>query len=549
MSQKSSRYKNTNKNINTKNISSNIQNEELSQDELYDVLEFARRVYSGNITPNVYTPELTNARMKDLNLNPLSATETNIETALKDPKNNERQLIGYSEFFYLTSMIYKRMLGYIAQMPSFDYTVTCINAKKEDYKSEKYQKDMDAVYGFLDKFDVKKEFKQIMDQLLLNETYYGVLRDESTDKFAFQQLPNDYCKLTGRCEYSLLFDFNMIYFFSQVGVDLRSFPRIFTEYYNRVLDMKNNGYLPSSTLDKRTGEWVYWVQTSPEDGMFAFKFNIGNVTSIPYFAPLFSDVVLAPLMRNLQKNVNILKAQKILVGLIPLLKDPKSGSVKDAVAIEATTLGNFLGLLKAGLHESVKVGGVPFSDLKEIDFDTTNTNIMDDYTKTTSAMSGINSRLIFANDKMSNAETQASIDVDEYLTLHIYNQFNQCMDFQINKLTENFKFKFKFQGTEFKSNRQFRLDNAIKLAEHGVVLYQQIAASIGIEPHDFIRQLEEGQAMGFVDLLTPMISMYQTNGNESIDKGGRERKSDNELTDSGSATRDNGSNLGRGGKI
>jgi hypothetical protein len=35
-------------------------------------------------------------------------------------------------------------------------------------------------------------------------------------------------------------------------------------------------------------------------------------------------VVLAPLYRNLQKNINILKAQKIVVGLIPYLKDVKS---------------------------------------------------------------------------------------------------------------------------------------------------------------------------------------------------------------------------------
>jgi hypothetical protein len=264
---------------------------------------------------------------------------------------------------------------------------------------------------------------------------------------------------------------------------------------------------------------------------------------------MFSDVVLAPMMRNLQKNVNIFKSQKLLVGLIPLLKDAKGGSVKDAIAIEASTLGKFLGLLKSGLHESVKIGGVPFSDLKEIDFDTTNTNIMDEYTKTTSAMSGINSRLIFANDKMSNSETQASINVDEYLTLQVYNQFNQFMDYQINKRTSSFKFKFKFEGTEFQANRQFRLDNALKLADKGIVLPQKIAASIGMDIADFYRQLEDGQAMGFVDMLTPMLNVNTMNTGDKTDKGGRERKSDNELTDSGEAGRDAGSNIGRGGKI
>ena len=521
-------------------------NEQLSEQELYDVLEFAKNVYGGNIIPNIYTPELVNARMKDLNLNPLTATETNIEMALKDPKNHETQLIGYSEFFSLTSMIYKRLTGYMSQMASFDYTFTCLNATKEDYKSKKYKKDLQIVYDFLDKFDVKREFKKIMTQLLEKEIYYGVLRDDSESKYIFQELPYSYCKLTGRSEYSLLFDFNMQYFFSQSGVDLNMFPDIFKDYYNRIVELKNNGYNPSASLDKRTGEWIYWVQTSPQDNMFAFKFNTESVTAVPYLSPLFSDIVLAPMMRNLQKNVNILKAQKILVGLIPLLKDSKGGSVRDAVAIEPGTLGKFLGLLKAGLHESIKVGGVPFSDLKEIDFDTTNTNILDDYSKTTAAMSGINSRLIFANDKMSNSETQASINTDEFLTLHVYNQFNQFMDYQINKRTKHFLFRFQFEGSEFQANRQFRLDNSMRLMERGLILPQKIAASIGMQPAEFIRQLEEAQASGFSDLFTPIVSMYQQSGD--VDKGGRPRE-DNSTNDNTEATKDNSSNLGRGGKL
>jgi len=386
-----------------------------------------------------------------------------------------------------------------------------------------------------------------MSQLLEKEIYYGTLRDDSDSKYIFQELPYNYCKITGRSEFSLLFDFNMQYFFNQSGVDINMFPDVFKDYYNRVLDSKRSGYNPANSIDKRTGEWVYWVQTSPEDGMFAFKFNTENVTAIPYLAPLFSDIVLAPMMRTLQKNVNILKAQKVLVGLIPLLKDSKGGSVKDAVAIEPGTLGKFLGLLKAGLHESVKIGGVPFSDVKEIDFDTTNTSILDDYAKTTASMSGINSRMVFANDKMSNMETQASINTDEFLTLHVYYQFNQFMDYQINKRTKHFKFKFLFEGSEFQTNRQFRLDNALKLSEKGITLPQKFAAAIGMEPQDFYRQLEECQAMEFTDMLTPLISVYQQSGKN--DKGGRDRKPDSELTDEGQATRDNGSNLDRGGII
>jgi hypothetical protein len=417
-------------------------------------------------------------------------------------------------------------------MPSFDYTFTCINAKQKDYESDKYKNDLDIVYKFLDAFDVKREFKKIMEDIMQHETYFGVLRDESDDKIIFQQLPYSYCKVTGRSEISpLLFDFNMIYFFNQVGISLQMFPTIFTEMYNRVVDSKNNGYNPANSLDKRTGEWVYWTQCSPLDGFFSFKFSFNNATSIPYLAPLYSDVVLHPMFRTLQKNINILRSQKVMVGLIPFLQN-KGASVKDSLAIDPVTLGNFLGLLKAGISDAIKIGGAPFSDVKTFDFDSTNPNLLEDYLKTTAAMSGVNSRLIFANDKMANFESQASLDTDRILATAIYWQFEQFLDYQINKRVKDFKFKFKFEGSDYQTNRQFRLDNALKLAAVGITLPQKIAAALGMDVADFYRQLEDCKAMGFSKMLTLLASTYTQSG------AGRPEKSVNELNDGGASAKD-----------
>ena len=115
--------------------------EMLSEQELYDVLEFARRAYNGNYS-NVFTPDLINQRMKDVNLNPLAATQEKVTDALKDPKNNEENLIGYSEFFELTSMIYKRMLYYLSNLLSFSVMdLICVNAEYDDYEKPAYKKD------------------------------------------------------------------------------------------------------------------------------------------------------------------------------------------------------------------------------------------------------------------------------------------------------------------------------------------------------------------------------------------------------------------------
>jgi len=515
--------------------------ETLSESETWDVLDFAKSI--GQMYQGVYTPDLVNQRLKDINMNPLSATSDAINSALLDPKNNEQNLIGYSEFLELNNMIYKRMIGYIGLMPSFDYTFTCTNINSpEDYKSKAYQKDSNAVYNFLDKFDVRREFKKVMKQLVRQETFHSVLRMEG-DKYVFQELPQQYCKLVSRSEWGYLFDFNM-YLFMQPGMSLDEYPPVFKKMYKRAFG--NTGttkYNPSASIDARTGSYVYWVQTSMKDDFWAWKLSPEIATEVPYLSPLFSDIVLAPMVRQLQTNKWMISAQKIAVGLIPMLKDNKSGNIKDMLSISPETLGKFMGLLKNAIGDVIRFGAAPFESIQTLDFSTSGENILEEYNKNMSASSGMNSRLLYGVDKPNAIETQASIDVDEFINLQVYHQFNLFMDYYLNKLTKKFKFKFKFEGSEFSVNKAKRLENVTSLLQYGIVLPQKIASALNMDVADFYRQLEESKAMGFVDKLTPIIMGSQLSGK---DNG---RPQTNNPTDSTLATREGGSNIEKGGSI
>ena len=376
--------------------------EMLSEQELYDVLEFARRAYNGNYS-NVFTPDLINQRMKDVNLNPLASTQEKVTDALKDPKNNEENLIGYSEFFELTSMIYKRMLYYLSNLLSFSVIdLICVNAEYDDYEKPAYKKDYEKVCDFLDKFNIKQEFSKVMRELLRTDAAFFIFRDDG-NKYILQELPQQYCKITGRWDYGLLFDFNM-YWFLQPGVDISMYPDVFKKKFNEVMYDNNGNYIPSAEIDHRNGTWVLWTQTSPEDGFFAWKLTPEISARIPYLAPLFQDVALQPLMRNLQTNKYMIEATKAMIGLIPMIKDPKGGRVKDMVAISAETAGNFLNLIKQGIGEAIKIGAAPFEDVKTLDFNVGNDNILENYTKVTAAMSGRIEALIYRNINKNSLE-------------------------------------------------------------------------------------------------------------------------------------------------
>jgi len=516
----------------------------LSESDVWSIVEFARGMsgaYNG-----ITTPDLISSRLKELTLNPLAPTEDTLNKALANPRENETLLQEFSQSFELQSQPFKRLLSFLGGFLSWDMSYTCINATYKDYSSKKYQDDLKIVFSFLDKFDYKKEFAVVVRELLRNEAYFCASRFEGT-KYVLQELPASpvFTKITGRFDFGLLFSMNL-YWLILPGIDLDMYPKFFQQKYKELWEGGGQTglrlYDPSLPPELRgQSSWVLW-QDIPIDVGWCFKLNPEIATRVPYFSPLFNDLILQALMRNLQKNINMATANRLLVGQIGILKD-STVKQKDQFNISPALLGNFLALLKSGFSEAIKVGAAPLENMQQIAFQAEN-DVYDSYLKTTLASSGVNTNLIFTSNMRPNImETQLSLNTDEQLMMALYPQFNAFLEYQINKLTKFYKFKFEFEGSSFFNNRQQRFEKAMILLDKGIVLPQKVAAAMGMSPMDFQRQLDEARATGFVDNLTPIISAFQQSPS-----AGRPPKEESDLGDSGEQTKGSGANIGRGGK-
>jgi len=516
--------------------------EEVSVNDVYNVLKFANALYSGSLGVGVFTPELINQALQNITMNPLEPTVAKVNAALRDPKANEDNLIGYSEWSELNSMIYKRVMLYFSGLLAFNFTYVCTNATtEEDYKSSKYERDLAVVAEFFDKFDHKQEFRTAMKEMLRNEAFFSVLRDD-TESFVLQELPRNRCKITGRFDKGILFDFDM-YYFLESGVALDMYPDIFTKMYNDVFGETSANpkpYIPAANLSQRTGSFVLWKQTSPQDGFTCFKFSPEIGTLVPFLSPLLADTVLQPTIRELQTNSYIQEATRILVGAVPFLKDSKA-SVKDSIALDPETLGKFLQLVKSGLPDAIKVAAAPLEDMAGIDFKGS-TDIYDSFLKSTASASGINSRLIYSFDRQNVMETKLSMNVDENIVRPIYSQMEKMLEYWINSRTKKYKFKITLEGFNTSIDKEERLDTALKLADSGIVLEQKISAAIDMSPFDLRRMMMEGKANDFVNNLTPIMKSNQLSSGVQ-DAGGRPVKSDSDLSDGGADTRADGENI------
>lgn len=558
----------------------------ISEDDVWNVVNFARAMYNNTIYGTSYlNPEIVSGRMKDITMNPMQATQDKLDSAMQTPKAHEKELQAFSQDFELRSMVYKRLISYLANMLSFDITYTS-NVKKEDYKSLKFRKDLEAVESFLDRFEYKKEFRSVIREMLRNDAYFGCFREDTGGKYILQELPSEYCKITGRWEGGFLFSFNM-YWFLQPGVFIDGYPDFFKKKYNEIFGKgKLQNYNPSLPPEYRgDSSWIYWIDIPVNFGV-CFKLSPEIATRLPYFTPVFNDLILQTLMRNLQKNMNMAAASKMIVGEVPMLNKETKATVKDSIAISPDLLGKFMALVKNAISESIKVASAPLNNISPISFETDN-EMYDSYLRTSLASTGVNSNLLFSSDIKPNAiETQLSLNTDEQMMTVLYEQFNSFMDYRINKHTKSFTFSFAFEGTDFFLNREIRFTNAMELFDKGIVLPQKIAASIGMKPAELRRHMEESSAMGFMDMLTPpsfeqqkeMTQIESENAEKQAKlnadlapavvktptsstkkpaskpasktgETGRPRKKLSQLGDEGVTTRTQGTNISRGGKV
>ena len=515
----------------------------LSEEEVkvvWDYYQFARAMQGSQYPAAMMTPMLLNQRLQDISLNPQQADQDKLDNALKDPKNNEDYLQGIGQSFEITSSVYRRLIEYLANMLSFDITYLPTNADRDDFRTQAFKKDEKRIEDFLDRFDYTSAFQTAVKQMIRNETFFCSPRFDF-ERAVLQELPsaNNWTKITGKWPYGLLFSMNM-YWFVQPGVDLDMYLPFFAESFNSFWGAdKPKTYMPSIGASMRGGSaWVYWQDIPPDVG-HVFKLSPEITTRLPHYVGLFSDLILQPLMRSLQKSISMSEATKLLTGEVPFLNNSQA-KVADQLSMTPDTLGKFLGLVQSALTSAVKAVAAPLENIEAQSFPGNN-EMYPTYLRNTLAASGVNTGLIFTSSQRPNIlESKLSLESDELFMESVYPQFNAFMDYHANKASKKFRFKFEFEGTKFSTNRENRFNTQKDLMERGIVLPQKISAAIGMRYGKMKKMMEMAKEDGFADLLVPLLRASQM---PSSDKGGRPQAEDSKISDSGAQTREQGSNI------
>lgn len=517
--------------------------EKLSAEQVEDIYKFAAGLaYAGQ---NFYSPFLSNQALQSLTTVKGIPTCVEIKKALAEINKSPDNAVNYTAFASQFDMIFKRTLYSYANALAFDLSYVCTDAyTDDDYESEAYKADKKRVENFLLNFDYKKEFYNVVLNVLRRELYFTWFRKTKPGngkkmRYALQILPQDECLLTGYWEKGYLFSMNMMYFM-QPGVDINTFDPSLKETYTRAMKANDLSYVPSAPLDERKGTYAMWADVSPKNGAWAWKFNTSDFSPVPFLAPFVKDIMRNSEVEELQYNKDLISAYGILAGGIKTYEGAKSGEHKDQFAINLKLLAQLLSLVKSGLGDSlIKVAAMPTEDNKFYQFQDYTPDMYKTQLSTTVASGSSISRVIYSSDRMSNAEVEAAMG-EVYATMKpLYSQFNNFMDYYVNQMTKKYHFKFIFNGSNYRFERSQRFDNLMKIADKGIVLPMgEFASVLGYNPVVFEKMLQESKATGWVGKYSQMmVNVNTANAGES--ENGRPPMDDTELTDSGEVSRSN----------
>lgn len=503
--------------------------EKLTETQVWDVLTFARELnkdlswlYGGGL----YTPETLNRNLVGLNQNAKTPTYAKVQKYLGGTTEETEILNSFVQYMNAFDTIFNKTLEYKCNVLSFDLGYVCVNASGKDFGKKEFRDDEDRIKKFLFNFDYRKYFAAIVKNLMLNGKYFcwfreGKKEQDGAQKYAVQMLPQEHCKITGYSNLGALFDVDLSFLLSGM-VDLDLYDSVFGEYYEELFSPDSGRkYVPSNPLNRRDGAWSYWVQTSPEKGAWCFLFDESNFSGISPMAPFLKDTILGTELQKLQYDKNFAAAHALLVGEIKMKKDSKQ---PNDFAIDPVLLGRLLNLVQQGLENIIKVGAMPTDNQKFFQYEDKNPHMYTETIKNTSALGASASRVIYSDDKASEAELIAQITADAAPLKKLYRQFEQFLDYFANRKTRKYNFKFTFQGLDYWFDKEERRDALEFAVDRGVVPnLSLIAQALGYPPHVFSKAVEEAKNGNLPDILSQLTSIHTVSGGLD-DKGGRPRK-------------------------
>lgn len=456
-------------------------------------------------------------------------SKESLRTYLKNPlsDNNSKNLRKLSQYLYVLSSQYRRLIAYFSSMIDLTaYSVIPNVSMTEDNDDEKILQDYEATLKWLEKMNLAGQIFSMLITTWREDCFYGyVYYDESEEhdinSFIVLPLDPDYCRIS-----SINYDgtLNMAFDFTFFNNSSNS---KYLEWWDKEFTTKYNSYQSDSKLR--------WQELDPER-TWVLKFNYDQTDRIiPPFASLFENIIDLVDLQSITSLKDQLSIYKLLVAKI----DTLSGSDDpDDFAIDLNTAVDFYNKMLGIIPEEIGLVLSPM-EVTPINFEKSDTDDVNQISKANSNLweaAGVSQ--ILDNDKLTGASAVRAAQIldglyaQNPLLWQIEARVNRFIDFILPD--NGMRVKYIPVTPYNKSEKITELKDAASL---GLPVKTQYMSLLGLSPlESFSMSYLENNILKLQDIWKyPLQSSYtQTNDSEN---GGQE-KDVTELTDEGDKTRD-----------
>lgn len=456
-------------------------------------------------------------------------SKESLRTYLKNPlsDNNSKNLRKLSQYLYVLSSQYRRLISYFASMIDLTaYTVIPNVSMVEDNDDEKILQDYEAVLKWIEKMNLGGQiFSQLIttfrEDIFYGYIYYDDSAEQDVNSFIILPLDPDYCRISSvNYDGTLNMAFDFSYFNNASNAKA-------LEWWDKEFTTKFNAYNSDSKLR--------WQELDPER-TWVLKFNYDqNDRIIPPFAALFENIIDLVDLQSITSLKDKLSIYKLLVAKIDTIN---GATDPDDFAIDLDTAVDFYNKMLGTVPEEIGIVLSPM-EITPINFEKSDTDDVNTISKANSNLweaAGVSQ--ILDNDKLTGASAVRSAQIldglfaQNPLLWQIQARVNRWLDFILPDNGMRVKY---IPVTPY--NKDEKIAELKDAASLGLPVKMQYMSLLGISPLEAYSMAHmENNILKLQDSwMYPLQSSYTQNGeNES---GGQTKKT-TELTDEGDKTRD-----------
>jgi len=461
----------------------------------------------------------------------LSYTIEQVYSAIES--KDKATLMQMSNYFYLASGQYRRMIHHIATLHKFSYIYTPIGTSK-GFEYKKLAKTMDKVTEYVSNAYIEDSCRYIAFETILNGFSYFYERTEDNQN-VLQELPFSYCRTQYKINGSNAIEFNFKFFddyYKDTILKQQAFDLLPDEFLTLYNEYKN---------DKSNGREKNWKLLNPD---FTRCHKITQ-DGTPFLAGVFTDLIDLAESKEVQKAKNKLELYRIIVQKVPI--DDKTGEIllerPDVEDLHTSSRKMITNKQVEILTTPLETTSVDLSNKGQKD-----TEIISNAVASVFDSAGI-SQVVFNNSKNNGlAGLKYSLILDESILDDFISQCQRWYNYKLSLLTGSIRVEIEFLGVT--RNNQLEMVGMYKeQATLGGSVMAMIVSS-GIPQYKIYSMLDyENNCLKIKDIMIPLKTSYTMSGSDADNldenKAGKPQANEDDLSDSGAAQKDNETNKNR----